>query len=117
VSTVVLRVLVAIEPNMYAEVLAFHLRQERPRCEVSRACAETLRAEAQRTRPHLIIANEVPSECREGKFWAEVRPGSHLAASIATIAADGYSQTIYDVTLQDFLAVVDKAQEEFAHYC
>jgi hypothetical protein len=115
VSAVVLRVLVAIEPNMYGEVLAFNLRQERPRCEVSRASAENLRSEAQRTRPHLIIANEIPSEFREGKFWAEVRPENHLVAIIATIAADGYSQTIYDVTLQDFIAVVDKAEEQLAH--
>jgi hypothetical protein len=55
-----LRVLVAIEPNMYREVLAFHIRQQRPNSVVVLASAETLQAEARHTRPHLIIASEVP---------------------------------------------------------
>jgi hypothetical protein len=110
--SVKVRVLVAIEPNMYGEVLAFNLRQERPRSEVSRASAKTLRAEAERTRPHLIIANEVPPELRERGFWAEVCTENHL---VATVRADGYSRTIHDVTLRDLLAAVDKAEEKLAH--
>ena len=60
------RILVAIEPQMYREVLAFHLRQERPRCaEVVLACPQTLLAEAERVRPHLIFATEDPPELKE----------------------------------------------------
>jgi hypothetical protein len=35
---------------------------------------------------------------------------------VASISADGYSTTIEDVSLQDLLAAVNKAQEELAHY-
>lgn len=99
---------------MYREVLTFHLRQERPRCaEVVLASPQTLLAEAERVRPHLIVAKEVPPELKEkGIFWVEVRTDDGLAA---TISADGYSDTIHDVALQDLLAVVDKTLEEFAH--
>jgi hypothetical protein len=45
------RVLVAIEPNMYREVLAFHIREQRPQSVVVLASPDTLRAEAERTRP------------------------------------------------------------------
>src|SRR5215210_6514963 len=99
---------------MYREVLAFHLRQERPQSEVALASPETLQDEAKRMRPHLIIANEIPPELKEMGFffWVEVHTGERLDADIR---ADGYSTTIHDVSLQDLLAVVDKAEEELAH--
>jgi hypothetical protein len=108
------RVLVAIEPNMYQEVLAFHIRQQRPLSVVALACAENLQAEAERTRPHLIIANEVPPELREtgGFFWVEIRTDDGL---VADISADGYSTTIRDVSLEELVTVVDKAEEDLAH--
>ena len=111
VAAVVLRILVAIEPQMYRQVLAFHFRQERPRADVLLASPQTLHDEARRTRPHLIFANEVPPEFKEagGVFWVEVRTDDGL---VATISADGYSTTIHDVSLQELLAVVDKTQEE-----
>ena len=106
----VVRILVAIEPHMYREVLAFHFRQERPRADVILASPQTLQDEARRMRPHLIFANEVPPEFKEaGVFWVEVSNDDGL---VATISADGYSNTTYDVSLQDLLAVVDKTQEE-----
>jgi hypothetical protein len=104
--------LVAIEPQMYREVLAFHLRQQRPQAEVVLASAQSLLAEAERVRPHLIFANEVPPKLKEMGFWVEVRADDGL---VATISANGYSDTIHDVSLQDLLTVVDKTLEEFAH--
>ena len=110
----VVRILVAIEPQMYGEVLAFHFRQERPLSEVTRASSQTLNAEAQRTRPHLIIANEVPPELKEegGFFWVEVHMEDELVASVS---ANGYSTTIQNVSLQELLAAVDKTEEAIAH--
>jgi hypothetical protein len=110
----VVRVVVAIEPQMYRQVLAFHFRQKRPRSEVILASSQTLQAEVERTRPHLIVANEVPPELKKktGTFWVEVRNDEGL---VATISADGYSTTIHDVSLQDLLAAVDKAEEELTH--
>lgn len=109
---VVVRVLVAIEPQMYREVLAFHLRQERPSSEIVLASPQTLLAEAERVTPHLIVGNDLPPELKEMCFWVEVHADDGL---VATISADGYSTTIDDVSLQDFLAVVDKAEEQFAY--
>jgi hypothetical protein len=111
----VVRVLVAIEPQMYREVLAFHFRQARPTAEVVLASSQTLHVEAERTRPHLIVANEVPSDLKEQMgvfFWVELSTDDGLVASIS---ADGYSTTIHDVSLQDLVAAVDKAEEELAH--
>ena len=113
-AEVVVRILVAIEPQMYRQVLAFYLRQERPHSEVILASSLTLQAEAERMRPHLIIADEVPSELMEmgSFFWVEL---SKENALVATISANGHSATIHDVSLQDFLAVVDKTEEQFTH--
>ena len=98
---------------MYREVLAFHFRQERPLADVVLASSEALRDKARRTKPHLIFASEVPQELKEtGVYWVEVSTDDGL---VATISADGYSTTIDDVSLQDLLAVVDKAQDEIAH--
>jgi DNA-binding IclR family transcriptional regulator len=106
------RVLVALEPQMYREVLAFYFRQERPLSEVVLTSPQTLQAEAKRKKPHLIVANEVPPELKEMSFWVEVRANEGL---VATIRADGHSTTIDDVSLQELLAAVDKAEEQLTH--
>jgi hypothetical protein len=112
-ATPAVRILVAIEPHIYRQVLAFHFRQERPLAEVALASSGALLDEARRARPHLIFASEVPQELKKtGVYWVEVSTDDVL---VATISADGYSTTIDDVSLQDLLAVVDKAQEEIAH--
>lgn len=109
-AAVPVRVLVAIEPRMYREVLAFHLRRHRPRSEVVLASPETLRDEAEHVRPHLIVANDVPSSLKErGLFWVELRTVNGLEA---TVRANGGSNTIEDVSLQDLLAAMDKTEEE-----
>ena len=111
-AAAVVRILVAIEPLMYREVIALHFRQEHPRSEVVLASKQTLRAEAERISPHLILANEVPLELKErGIFWVEMPTGD---VPVATISANGYSGTIHKVSLQDLLAVVDRAEEELA---
>ncbi len=69
----VVRVLVTIDPFMYGEALAFSLRKERPRAEVSLlASSEDLPAELERARPHLVVANRVPSVAKARSFWVEV---------------------------------------------
>ncbi len=64
----VVRVLVAIDPFMYGQVLAFCLSKERPRAEVSLlSSAEDLAAELERARPHLVVANRVPRRRRRAR--------------------------------------------------
>jgi len=112
VVVVVVRVLVAIEPQMYREVLAFHIRQQRPRSEVVLASPQTLQAEAERMKPHMIVADEVSAELKEMVvLWMQVRKDDRLDATIG----DGGDATIDDVTLQDLLAAVDKTEEELVH--
>jgi len=112
VVVVVVRVLVAIEPQMYREVLAFHIRQQRPRSEVVLASPQTLQAEAERMKPHMIVADEVSAELKEMVvLWMQVRKDESLDATIG----DGGDATIDDVTLQDLLAAVDKTEEELVH--
>ena len=112
----VVRILVAIEPQMYGEVLAFHFRQERPLSEVVLASSQTLHAEAELMRPHLIIANAVSPELelkeKRSYFLVQV---SMVDGLVATISANGHSDTIQDVSLEELVAVVDKAEEELAH--
>jgi hypothetical protein len=110
-TVVVVRILVAIEPLMFREVLAHLFRQAHPRSEVVLASKQNLRAEAERIKLHLIVANEVPPELKERGFWVEM-PTSDVP--VATIGANGYSSIIHDVSLQDLLAVVDRADEELA---
>src|SRR5215207_2361570 len=113
VAVVVIRILVAIEPQMYREVLAFHIRKQRPQTDVVLASAQTLQAEALRTKPHLIVADEVSAELKEMVLlWMQVRKDDDRLD--ATIGDDGYF-TMDDVTLQDLLAAVDKAEEQLAH--
>ena len=110
-----LKVLLAIEPLMYREVMASYLRHHRPQAEVILASGETLEAEVERVRPLLIIANEPSAEpsatAKEAEtFWVGIRIGEQRID--ADISVDGYSATIKNVSPQDLLAAVDRAAEE-----
>jgi hypothetical protein len=106
-----IKVLLAIEPLMYREALAFYLRKHRPQAEVILASGETLKAEVERTKPLLIIANEPPATTKEAEtFWVALRINEQRID--ADISVDGYSALVYDVTAQDLLAAVDRAVEE-----
>ena len=113
----VVRVLVAIEPQMYQEVLASCFRQQRPHSEVVLASPETLQDEARRTRPHLIVANEVPPLLKEkkGVFWVEINIDERLGAEIRVDTTNTITTTIDNLCIEDLLAVVDKTEEELVH--
>src|SRR5919112_2850755 len=91
-------VLIAIQPRMYAEVLAFSIGRHRPHAEVSLLSpSEELEDAVQRLRPHLVVANSVPQAAREDAsfFWvemAEARAGDGAKRLGARIDADGYSK-------------------------
>lgn len=109
------RVLTSITPSMYAEVLAFSLRKHRPRAGVSLLDPSgDLGVEARRRRPHLIVANRVPREAREGAFWVEVAGpvgGEGPKTLGAEIAADGCSRSVGDVHTEHVLEAPDRAEE------
>jgi hypothetical protein len=111
----VVRVLVAIDPFMYGEVLAFCLRKQRPRAEVSLLAPSEdhqLAAELERARPHLVVANRVPPAAKARSFWVEVDASRGPTSLDAEISADGYSGSVADVRVEHVLAALDRAEEE-----
>ena len=110
------RVLIAIEPRMYAEALAFSLRKYRPHAQVTLlGPSEDVETEARRARPHLIVANRVPRAARAGNFWVEVADPTGVEGAKrlgAEISANGYSGSVANVSIGDVLAALDRAEEE-----
>ncbi len=107
------RVLVALEPGMYAEGLAFSLMKHRPRAEVTILVApEGIEAAALRVRPHLIVAHRVPPAARGAFFWVEVARIVGGEPVGAQISANGYSGSVADVRTGDVLEALDRAEEE-----
>jgi hypothetical protein len=110
------RVLIAIQPSMYAEVLAFNIGQHRPEAEVSvLGPSEQLEEVVLGVRPHLVVANRVRGTARGTIFWVvldEPRAGEKLELIGAEISADGYSRIVEDVRTAHVLAALDRAEEE-----
>jgi hypothetical protein len=110
------RVLIAIAPSMYAEVLAFNIRQHRPEAEVSLlGPSEGLEDAVLSVRPHLVVANRVPGTVRGEIFWMELDEplaGDRLKRLGADISADGYSRSVEDVRTAHVLAALDRAEEK-----
>ena len=106
-----IKVLIAIEPLMYREVIGSYLSKHRPQAEVILASGETLEAEIERTRPLLIIAHEPPATAEGTEaFWVAMRIG--VQRIDADISINGYSAILHDVSGRDLLAAVDRAVEE-----
>ena len=110
------RVLIAIEPPMYAEALAFSLRRRRPRAEVFLLDDPgDLEAEVRRLHPHLIVANRVPRAARAAAFWvrvAEPVAGGGAKGMGAQIGADGSSRSVANLRTGDVLEALDRAEEQ-----
>ena len=107
------RVIVAIEPRMYREALAFHLRKHRPGVGVSLVgSADDLAAVIKHTGAHLVVANEVPPVVRGAAYWVEVSEVRSDESLHAEISADGYSRSVGDVRLEHLLSALDKAEEK-----
>jgi hypothetical protein len=106
-----IKVLIAVEPLLYREVLASYVGHHRPQAEVILASAETLEAELERAKPLLIIAHEPPPTVEgTGTFWVAMRIDAQRID--ADISVDGYSALVQDVSGRDLLAAVDRAFEE-----
>jgi hypothetical protein len=109
------RIVIAIEPLMYAQALAFSVRRHRPHAQVSiLEPSADLEAEAHRMRPHLVVANVVPPGVRKASSsWVEVeRPGAGEGPKRlgAEMSADGYRESVEDVRTEHVLAVLQRAE-------
>ncbi len=107
------RVLVAIAPLMYRDVIAHALRQRRPHASVSTAEPENLDSESRRLSPHLVVCNQATRAVREvAVSWVEleVRPGpgsldAKMKVDHRTLAR------VEQAEIDDVLAALDETEE------
>jgi hypothetical protein len=104
------RILIAVKPRMYREVLALSLHQNRPKAEVLLSPPEALDGEVRRFRPHLVV-------CSEGAV-PDIPPGIICRVEImfsdgldAKISVDGRDTEAKDVGTQDLFALVDQTEK------
>jgi hypothetical protein len=106
------RILVAIKPRVYREVLALSLHQHRSDAEVLVCPSETLDREIGRFRPHLVILNDnhgaPPDGLPGGLYRVEILLGASMDARISV---DGRAREVKDICTEDLLAVVDEAKK------
>jgi hypothetical protein len=104
-----MRILVAVKPRVYREVLALSLHHYRPDDEVLISPPEALDRETGRFSPHLVI-------CSEGAA-PDVLPGIMCRVEImfsdgldARISMDGRDTEAKDLGTQDLFAFVDRTE-------
>ena len=111
------RVLISMEPLMYAEALAASVLGRRPHAEVTLlGPSEDLATGVGRVRPHLVVANRVALGVREiVASWAEVAVpswGEGPKGLAAEISADGTAtKRVEDLGIGDLLAALERAEE------
>ena len=104
-----MRILVALAPQMYGEVLADTLSESRPACEVLRVAPEELDGELEHLLPGLVICNEATDEVQEQvPTWIALFYADDINA---TVCVSGHLSTIEGVVIEDVLEVVDEAEQ------
>lgn len=105
-----MRILIAVKPRMYREVLALSLHRNRPENEVLISPPEALDGEVRRFNPHLVV-------CSEGAM-PDIPPGVLCRVEImfsdrldARIGLDGEVAEAKNVGIEDLLALVDRAEK------
>lgn len=104
-----MRILVAVKPRVYREVLALSLYHYRPDDEVLISPPEALDREIERFRPHLVVYGEgaAPQTTASVLGWVELLFSNGLDARISVGGRDAEAK---DVGTQDLLALVDRTQ-------
>ena len=111
-SVRIVRILVAVEPRMYREVIALSLHQHRPDAEVLICPPESLEGEIGRFEPHLLVLDEDGGTAPDGLTEVLYRVEILLGASMdARISVDGQAREVKDICTEDLLAVVDEAEK------
>ena len=110
-SVRIVRILVAVEPRMYREVIALSLHQHRPDAEVLICPPESLEGEIGRFGPHLLVLDDnggtAPDGLSEVLYRVEILLGAGMDARISV---DGRAREVKDIGTEDLLAVVDEAE-------
>ena len=105
-----MRILVAVKPRVYREVLALSLHQHRPDAEVLISPPEALDGEVGRFKPHLLVCSEgaMPDMPPSVLCRVEVMFSDGLDARIGL---DGRVAEAKDVGTEDLLALVDRTEK------
>ena len=107
-----MRILVAVKPRMYREVIALSLHQCRPDDEVLICPSQALHQEIGRFRPHLVVLDDIGGAAPDGLSGVLYQVEILLGASMdARISVDGRAWKINDICTKDLLAMVDEAEK------
>src|SRR5918995_913901 len=106
------RVLVTVEPRMYREAIALAVQRNRPEAEVMLVPEEILDGQVGDFAPHVLVRND-----KDGVAPEEL-PGSvvccmevlYTDGMAAQVSVGASSSTIEDASIDDLLALVDKAE-------
>jgi hypothetical protein len=103
-----MRVLMAIEPRSYREVIGEAIRGLRSHLEVAIVDPETLEPEMARFDPGLVICSRPNTAAANGRpAWIEFQP---YAQPAARIYVGGRRFELQEVELEDLLSVIDEAE-------
>ncbi len=107
-----MRILIAVEPRMYCEVIGLSLHQHHPDAEVLICPPEALDQEIGHFRPHLVVLDDNDGGAPDGLTEVLYRVEILLGASLdARISVDGRAREVKDICTEDLLAVVDEAEK------
>ena len=106
------RVLVTVEPRMYREAIALAVQRNRPEAEVTLVPEEGMDGQAAEFAPHVLVRSDSDRAVPEGLLGSvvcrmEVLYTDGMAARVSVGAS---SYTIEDASIDDLLALVDKAE-------
>ena len=80
----VTRVLVAVEPRMYREVLVLALRKHRPDAEAVLGKPDDMEWVAESFEPDLVVGSRIPTPVREtARAWVELVARDGLCAEVS----------------------------------
>jgi hypothetical protein len=108
------RVLVTVEPRMYSEAIAVAVQRNRPEAEVMLVPEEILDGQVADFAPHVLVRNDSDRVVPEGLLGSVVCRMEVLYTDgmAARVSVGESSYRIEDATMEDLLALVDKAEEQ-----
>jgi hypothetical protein len=106
------RVLVTVEPRMYREAIALAVQRDRPKAEVMVVPEEVLDGQVEDFAPHVLVRNDSDGVAPEELLGSVVCRMEVLYTDgmAARVSVGGSSYTIEDASMEDLLALVDKAE-------
>lgn len=110
-----LRILVAIDPLSYREVLAFVLRKRRPNYDVRVVTPYELDSEVASLAPHLVVCNEVTPMVRAAVHsWVQVLAPEGRDAAVQV--GQRHHMRVPDMCVDDMLAIADCIKDMTLEY-